>query len=554
MGWALAIFTRYEKNFQARLENRDLVREALKCLFTTQTSIGNWRYYRPLFHYPESGNAYCYFFESFSILLKNALEDTKDGRFLRRALQPYLEELVLLCRFAESTRIPLNASNIEVGWSSEHRVNYSDAESWATASVFSSAQAIRRLIGIWTREKALAGLNTGPVLESREHSLLTLKDRGDTWISKSDQFGVRGMADRLCTLFVNPVLKTAAPDKLEPDSQPINKRQARSAILFGPPGTSKTTLARCLAGAIGWDYVELHASHFVADGLPNVQRTADRIFSRLMELDHAVVLFDEIDELVRERDLEPDAFGRFLTTSMLPKIAELWEQRKIVYFIATNHIGYFDQAITRSQRFDALLLVSPPSFQKKVRQLKVLLKDEYQLAVPVKFSVKEEEVGSVFEALCEDDQAENETASEYQERVKNEFLEPSHTLAKFIMLRWDHLNELALHLADSCRDQKECDISKDRLEEALSALVDPTLQRKSTYFNYHNDFAYSRRDFDKFNVWKAIGITEKCPPLVLYENGQFWVVSPVERPDRLKISGYRLTSQDVGSLTYEREK
>ena len=40
----------------------------------------------------------------------------------------------------------------------------------------------------------------------------------------------------------------------------------------------------------------------MADGLPNVQRTANQIFERLVELDRTVVLFDEIDELVRARE------------------------------------------------------------------------------------------------------------------------------------------------------------------------------------------------------------------------------------------------------------
>lgn len=54
---------------------------------------------------------------------------------------------------------------------------------------------------------------------------------------------------------------------------------------------------------------------------------------------------------------------------MLPKLAELWDARKILYFVATNHINYFDSAIIRSHRFDALTLVSPPSFSAKIGEL-----------------------------------------------------------------------------------------------------------------------------------------------------------------------------------------
>ena len=58
----------------------------------------------------------------------------------------------------------------------------------------------------------------------------------------------------------------------------IKESAARSAILFGPPVTGKTSLVSAIAAAIVWDYVELHPSHFVAEGLPEVQHTADRIF------------------------------------------------------------------------------------------------------------------------------------------------------------------------------------------------------------------------------------------------------------------------------------
>ena len=125
-----------------------------------------------------------------------------------------------------------------------------------------------------------------------------------------------------------------------------------------------------------------------------MQRTADLIFRKLMEMDHTVVLFDEINELVRERDVEPDAFGRFLTTSMLPKLAELWEARKIMYFVATNHIEYFDRAVTRSQRFDAIIFMSPPSFAAKKRELLTTLRSKYNVQRKITFEVTKRQIDS----------------------------------------------------------------------------------------------------------------------------------------------------------------
>ena len=357
LAWSLAIFLSFDKTLTMNLENRDFLKQAFKCLFSTQTD-GTWRHYKPLFHYKNAGNAYCYVFETFAVLLQCALQENKaEAEMVRALLKPYCNNLMDLWRYADSTKMPLPkpATGKEIGWCSGHRTNVTEPESWATASVFSYAQSLRRLIGIWCREESLADRKAQRNRKSRSEAEKEIIARGKTWgVNRAP------VSDRLWTMFINPVRMRKSTGQLEPDSQPIEEKQARSAILFGPPGTSKTSLVRSLADVIEWDYVEIHASHFVAEGLPEVQKTADKIFKQLSELDHAVVLFDEIDELVRERDMEKDAFGRFLTTSMLPKLAELWEDRNILYFVATNHINYFDSAIIRSHRFDALILVTPP--------------------------------------------------------------------------------------------------------------------------------------------------------------------------------------------------
>ena len=232
---------------------------------------------------------------------------------------------------------------------------------------------------------------------------------------------------------------------------------------------------------IGWDYVELHASHFVADGLPNVQRKADEIFGRLMELDHVVVLFDEIDELVREREGgEVDAFGRFLTTSMLPKLAQLWENRKLMYFVATNHISYFDRAITRSGRFDTLVFVSPPSFSSKVKELGNLLSLRGKTA---KFGVTKRQV---LRAMPHPE------SKNHGKDLAEKDVAKENGLAKFILLRWDELAMVADALASDLGVAKTIDA------DLLARAMQKVKRTEREFYEYDRDKTFEGAASSKY--------------------------------------------------------
>jgi hypothetical protein len=501
LAWSLAIFLRFDQNFHSDLAKQDLIKQALKCLFSTQNDVGTWSHYRPLFHYRNVGNAYCYVFETFAVLLRCALRDRAETEVIQALLKPYSKNLMDLWRYADSTKILLTTDDKVLGWSSGHRIsNPGEAESWATASVFQYVQALRQLVGIWSRQEALKSL-------SRPQKKLTPKEAEEEIASRGETWGTSktSVSKQLWTMFINPVRMHECNDKLEPDSQPIDDDHARSAILFGPPGTSKTTLIRSLADAIDWKYVELHASHFVAEGLALVQKTADKIFKQLLELDHTVVLFDEIDELVRERDIEKDAFGRFLTTSMLPKLAQLWDARKILYFVATNHINYFDSAIIRSHRFDALILVSPPSFAAKIEELEGLLSKKYDLPGR-NFETTEREIERKLNGLRkkEDELSADETQ---ERRAREQKLDSEFMLAKLALLRWDELDELAYRLATILRLQSPVPrkIPSQLLEKALGKVGDSEWRKNKSYFDFLRDTRSERRDYQMINVPGRLG-------------------------------------------------
>jgi SpoVK/Ycf46/Vps4 family AAA+-type ATPase len=142
-----------------------------------------------------------------------------------------------------------------------------------------------------------------------------------------------------------------------------------SAIFFGPPGTSKTELAKKIAEFLGWPHLNIDPSHLVRFGMDRVQEQANTVFSMLAASEEIVVLLDEFDEMVRERASSgTEALSRFLTTAMLPKLTLINKRRSIVFILATNHIEQFDFAISRLGRFDRIIQIMPPSAAEKRRK------------------------------------------------------------------------------------------------------------------------------------------------------------------------------------------
>jgi len=75
-----------------------------------------------------------------------------------------------------------------------------------------------------------------------------------------------------------------------------------SLILWGPPGTGKTTLARIIAGSGAFAFEEISA---VTSGLPDVKKVIERAAER-KKLGEATVLF--VDEIHRFNKAQQDAF------------------------------------------------------------------------------------------------------------------------------------------------------------------------------------------------------------------------------------------------------
>ena len=340
---------------------RRVLRHAVDQFFSGQRDDGTWPRSRPLFRYPGIGNAYAYDYE----LLVSLLTDPQLNKFV----EPHLGCLRKAAWALDPRQVPLVRRSADkddktpaFGWSSEHHGGKFQAESWPTASVFHYCFELQRLISHAVRRDVFDYVDAPydePLPEAPDS--VPLEDILDSNVEYDGQ--VKSFKDLLKANFLEPLI--AERDAVR-DGRAFGEKTKVSAILYGPPGTSKTRLSKMIAKALGWPLLSLDPSHLTRRGLDAVHAEADALFGRLKRCDQVVVLLDEIDELVREREASGEITSRFLTTAMLPKIADLHSRRKLVYLVATNHVENFDPAISRPGRFDVIVPVMPPTAEEKL--------------------------------------------------------------------------------------------------------------------------------------------------------------------------------------------
>ena len=68
-------------------------------------------------------------------------------------------------------------------------------------------------------------------------------------------------------------------------------------MLFGPPGTGKTTFAKGAASRLGWPFVELFPSRLAGESPAGLAAALREAFSLVAELDKVVLFIDEVEEI-----------------------------------------------------------------------------------------------------------------------------------------------------------------------------------------------------------------------------------------------------------------
>jgi len=134
----------------------------------------------------------------------------------------------------------------------------------------------------------------------------------------------------------------------------------RAVVLFGPPGTGKTSFAKGVASRLGWPFVELFPSRLAGDSPAGLAAALRDAFALVAELDKVVLFIDEVEEIAGLRQPRTVSVAQGVTNEMLKLIPPFREQDERLLICATNSVRALDTAFLRHGRFDYVLPIGPP--------------------------------------------------------------------------------------------------------------------------------------------------------------------------------------------------
>ncbi|KAJ3431496.1 aaa-type atpase family protein-related [Anaeramoeba flamelloides] len=154
-------------------------------------------------------------------------------------------------------------------------------------------------------------------------------------------------------------------------------KACKGILLFGPPGTGKTMLAKAVATESGANFINVSMTKISSKWFGEGEKYAKAVFTLAIKLAPSIIFIDEVDSFLNKRQTshEHEASRKIKNTFM-----EQWDglesgdTDRVIVLAATNRPFDLDEAVLR--RLPRRLFVNMPNKEAREQILRTLLQNE----------------------------------------------------------------------------------------------------------------------------------------------------------------------------------